>query len=104
MRLTCVRVCVCYPLAGPGNTVKIEPSLAVYEISEGTDLQMKCSATCSPRCTYTWYFDFERVKARDGILLKPNVSRADSGPYICYAANDVGIQGSNQIKVDVVCE
>ncbi|PVD27511.1 hypothetical protein C0Q70_12673 [Pomacea canaliculata] len=88
--------------SGPGNTVKIEPSLAVYEISEGTDLQMKCSATCSPRCTYTWYFDFERVKARDGILLKPNVSRADSGPYICYAANDVGIQGSNQIKVDVV--
>ena len=65
---------------------------------------MKCSAVCSPACTYTWYFGFDRVKSDDGKLVIDEVTRNKSGPFVCYAANDVGLQGSRLIQVDVLCE
>ncbi|KAK7106149.1 hypothetical protein V1264_017439 [Littorina saxatilis] len=86
---------------GPGNTVKIEPSGDVNNVTEGEQLEMRCSAVCSPPCTYTWYFGVERVKSDDGVLTIDEVPRNMSGPFVCYAANDVGLQGSRLIKVDI---
>ncbi|KAK7495372.1 hypothetical protein BaRGS_00013311 [Batillaria attramentaria] len=87
---------------GPGNTVKIEPEGDMYNVTEGKELRLKCSAVCSPPCTYTWYYASNRVRADDGVLSVPDVSRDLEGPYVCYAVNSVGIQGSRLIQVDVM--
>lgn len=86
---------------GPGNTVRIEPEGDIYTVTEGKELRLKCSALCSPPCTYTWYYASNRVKADNGILSLPNSTRDLDGPYVCYAVNSVGIQGSRLIQVDV---
>ena len=90
--------------AGPGNTVRIEPEGDIYNVTEGEQLRMRCSAVCSPPCTYTWYYGYERVKSPDGSLILNGVLRNSSGPFVCYAANDVGLQGSRLVQVDVLCK
>ncbi|XP_076438582.1 hemicentin-2-like [Babylonia areolata] len=87
---------------GPGNSVKIEPEGDVYNVTEGRQLRLKCSAECSPACTYTWYYGFERVTRADGVLVIDDVMRNASGPFVCSAANDVGLKGSKMIKVNVL--
>ncbi|KAK3759305.1 hypothetical protein RRG08_021251 [Elysia crispata] len=87
---------------GPGNTVRIIPDQRVYEVNEKSPLQLQCEAVCSPACTYTWYFGGTRIRATDGLFLQEAAKREDAGPYVCYAANAVAVQGSRQIQVDVL--
>ncbi|GFR99302.1 hemicentin 2 [Elysia marginata] len=87
---------------GPGNTVRIVPDQPLYEVNEGSPLQLQCEAVCSPACTYTWYFGGTRIRATDGVFLQDAAKREDAGPYVCYAANEVAVQGSRQIQVDVL--
>ncbi|GFN86122.1 hemicentin-2, partial [Plakobranchus ocellatus] len=87
---------------GPGNTVTIIPRQAVYEVNEGAELRLQCEAICSPACTYTWFFGGTRIRATDGVFLLDAATRDDAGPYVCYAANEVAVQGSRQIQVDVL--
>ena len=84
--------------------MRILPDQRLYEVSEGSPLQLQCEAVCSPACTYTWYFGGTRIRATDGLFLQDAAKREDAGPYVCYAANKVAVQGSRQIQVDVLCK
>ena len=100
----CSTIVTFSPPAGPGNTVRIIPDQSVYEVNEKSPLQLQCEAVCSPACTYTWYFGGTRIRATDGLFSQEAAKREDAGPYVCYAANAVAVQGSRQIQVDVLRE
>ncbi|WAR04220.1 CEAM5-like protein [Mya arenaria] len=79
---------------GP-EKVLISPATGFYTLTEGDNLVIKCSATCSPPCTYTWSGSIDPwtipwvTLSYKATLNIGQIKRLDAGSYICAARNSI---------------
>ena len=99
MPVTCVAVLA----AGPGKTITFTPPGDTQVVKEGEDLRVRCSADCSPTCSYTWVLGSDRIPTTGGVLELRAVDRQQKGMYSCLADNGLGSQGTKLLTVDVQC-
>ena len=81
-------------------------------VREGENVTLFCNATGDPVLTISWTRNGSLVVTSARIsfsddnekLTITNVSRTDSGEYLCVAENRVGSDTSNAAKLDVQCK
>ena len=72
---------------------------------EGNDLSLVCYVTGNPPPDVLWIRGSDNsVLAKNATAMLPNVTRADSGLFQCYAWNGIGKNASSNVTVDVLCE
>lgn len=75
---------------GPLGGIRLDINVTDIEVIEGDDVQnISCVAECKPNCTIYWTRvpDFEH---KGGELMLTNISKENTGEYICHARNDYG--------------
>ncbi|XP_067674820.1 hemicentin-1-like isoform X2 [Haliotis asinina] len=83
---------------GPGDSVVITSS-GPPSVTEGDGgFTATCTADCNPSCTITWR---KGNTSLPGQISLTNVSRTDSGDYICQAQNDVGEAQERKFRLTV---
>lgn len=81
-------------------------------LTEGDNATFTCNASGNPSPTLSWTKDGSVVNVTSRISLSldntllviTNVSRGDSGQYICVSANDVGAVWSSMATLNVQCK
>ena len=80
--------------------------------TEGDNVTFTCNATGNPAPTFNWTKDGSVLTAGSRISLSPdrkqltitNVTREDSGQYVCEATNNVTTVQSNSATLNVKCK
>lgn len=83
---------------GPSD-VTLFPDVTELFPARGSNVSVKCSATCNPSCTYTWYKGARVVPSTSGVLMLSSLSTQDSGQYECKAANSIDPSSSRFVNV-----
>ncbi|WAR04386.1 HMCN2-like protein [Mya arenaria] len=79
---------------GP-EMVLMSPATRSYTLTEGDNLVIKCSAMCSPACTYTWSVSRDPLSipwvtlSFKATLDIGQIKRLEAGSYICTARNSI---------------
>ncbi|XP_052804612.1 hemicentin-2-like [Mya arenaria] len=83
-----------YVTYGP-EMVLMSPATRSYTLTEGDNLVIKCSAMCSPACTYTWSVSRDPLSipwvtlSFKATLDIGQIKRLEAGSYICTARNSI---------------
>lgn len=91
-----------YFVDGP-DSLKIIPSLSAWENSP---FNLTCSASCYKGCWfYSWYSDSKKewLNQKTSVLTFHNLSREDSGTYLCKVTDYFG-QKSADYTLKVLCK
>ena len=87
---------------GPeSGSIELFPSDNSQVLNEGASISLKCSADCSPACSYTWYLGNDAVNSTGGVLSLVAVGPEDAGTYRCTAQNSIGLASSDIVTVVV---
>ena len=95
----------------PIDVPEISRSQSV-KAEEGKNATLSCNAIGNPVPTISWTKDGSVITRSSRInfsadkrqLTVTNMSRADSGEYLCVAKNSLGSDTSSGIKLDVQCK
>ena len=89
---------------------KISEIRGEQTINEGGNLQLTCKASGKPEPNITWTKEKTGNQGHTGVLQEGKVltikeiSRNDSGTFLCTAYNGFGEADSRTVHVNVTCE
>ncbi|KAL3862865.1 hypothetical protein ACJMK2_008811, partial [Sinanodonta woodiana] len=73
---------------GPDDrNVSLSPSNTLYQLTELSRLDVKCSATCEPRCHYQWSGPLVSHNDNMGWLSISQIQRDQNGSFACTVTN-----------------
>ena len=96
--------------------ISVRPELTTHPINqtkiEGGNVTFACDATGNPEPIFLWIKDGAVVNTTLRIIYSSdnkqlfitNVSRRDSGEYVCITENIVGYGGSSSASLNVYCK
>lgn len=84
------------------TTVVMDPPAPILD---GDSVTLLCSSRSNPPVTnYTWYKDDVEDKEAGQRLLIDSADLRHSGGYHCEARNDLGVQTSAMVQLDIQCK
>lgn len=81
----------------------VKATVNLKRVKVGDSVALTCSASGSPNVTFSWFKDTKQ-KTSGAEMTFPSIQESDSGSYFCQAQNGYGIERSNAINIDVLCE
>ena len=81
-------------------TITIEPSLLI----EGMNVILKCLLDAFPTVSYQWFFNGLLLNDSKAWLSLQNVSRGNTGKYLCQTQNSYMKKKSDNVSVNINCK